>query len=80
MIRAIPIDNSSSSGEGELDHGDYVDILNPQTISGQKTFSAAPVISSISNTGTLTLPTSTGTLALTSQIPVSYTHLTLPTK
>jgi len=33
-----------------------------QTISGVKTFSAAPVISTITNTGTLTLPTSTDTL------------------
>lgn len=33
-----------------------------------------PIISSISNTGTLTLPTTTGTLALTSDIP------TVPTK
>lgn len=31
----------------------------------------SPVISSISNTGTLTLPTSTGTVALTSQIPAA---------
>ena len=33
-----------------------------QTITGVKTFSAAPVISSITNTGTLTLPTTTDTL------------------
>lgn len=33
-----------------------------QTISGVKTFSAAPVIPTITNTGTLTLPTSTDTL------------------
>lgn len=33
-----------------------------QTFAGAKTFSTAPVISSITNTGTLTLPTSTDTL------------------
>lgn len=40
----------------------YVDLTSPQTISGVKTFSANPIISAISNTGTLTLPTSTDTL------------------
>lgn len=40
-----------------------------ESITGVKTFTAAPVISAITNTGTLTLPTATGTLALTSQIP-----------
>jgi hypothetical protein len=40
-----------------------VDLLNSaQTFSGIKTFSAAPVISTITNTGTITLPTSTDTL------------------
>jgi hypothetical protein len=37
------------------------------TISGVATFSASPVISSITNTGTITLPTTTGTLALNNQ-------------
>ena len=36
----------------------------------------APVISSISNTGTLTLPTTTGTVALTSDIPTNNNQLT----
>src|SRR5210317_1659542 len=36
----------------------------------------APVISSISNTGTLTLPTSTGTVALTSDITLSTLSIT----
>jgi len=40
----------------------FVTLAGPQTITGIKTFSAAPVISSISNTGVLTLPTSTDTL------------------
>ena len=36
----------------------------------------APVISSITNTGTLTLPTTTGTVALTSDIPTAVSELT----
>lgn len=39
-----------------------VTLTGSQTISGVKTFSAAPVISTITNTGTLTLPTATDTL------------------
>jgi hypothetical protein len=42
--------------------GDFVVTTGAQTISGVKTFSSAPVISTITNTGTLTLPTSTDTL------------------
>ena len=38
-----------------------------------------PVISSISNTGTLTLPTSTGTLALTTDISTAITNAALDT-
>jgi len=37
-------------------------LTTAQTISGVKTFSAAPVIATITNTGTLTLPVSTDTL------------------
>lgn len=40
----------------------FVDLSSAQTISGIKTFSNPPVISTITNTGTLTLPTSTTTL------------------
>ncbi len=43
----------------------YVDLTTNQTVGGVKTFSSAPVISSITNTGTLTLPTTTGTLLST---------------
>lgn len=42
--------------------GDVLLTTGAQTISAVKTFSSAPVISSITNTGTLTLPTSTDTL------------------
>ena len=47
----------------------FVDLSSPQTITGSKTFSTAPQISTILNTGTLSLPTTSGTLALTSEIP-----------
>ena len=50
------------------------------TLTGTQTLTnktlTSPVISSITNTGTLTLPTSTGTLALTSQIPTAVSELT----
>src|SRR6056300_1150387 len=50
------------------------------TLTGSQTLTnktlTAPVISSISNTGTLTLPTSTGTVALTSDIPTAVSELT----
>ncbi len=39
-----------------------VHLAGTESITGAKTFSTAPVISSITNTGTLTLPTSTDTL------------------
>jgi hypothetical protein len=46
------------------------------TLTGTQTLTnktlTAPIISSISNTGTLTLPTTTGTLALVSQIPTDH--------
>ena len=48
---------------------DYVNLAGAQTISGVKTFSAAPVISSISNSSaTLTMPSSSGTLALSAEV------------
>jgi hypothetical protein len=50
------------------------------TLTGSQTLTnktlTAPVISSITNTGTLTLPTSTGTVALTSDIPTNNNQLT----
>jgi hypothetical protein len=50
------------------------------TLTGSQTLTnktlTSPVISSISNTGTLTLPTSTGTVALTSDIPTNNNELT----
>lgn len=42
--------------------GDFLMTTGVQTITAVKTFSAAPVIATITNTGTLTLPTSTDTL------------------
>jgi len=50
------------------------------TLTGSQTLTnktlTSPIISSISNTGTLTLPTSTGTVALTSDIPTNNNELT----
>ena len=50
------------------------------TLSGSQTLInktlTSPVISQISNTGTLTLPTSTGTVALTSDLPTNVSDLT----
>src|SRR6056300_1556492 len=50
------------------------------TLTGSQTLTnktlTSPVISAISNTGTLTLPTSTGTVALTSDIPTNNNQLT----
>jgi hypothetical protein len=50
------------------------------TLAGSQTLTnktiTSPVISSITNTGTLTLPTSTGTIALTSDITVTASSTT----
>ena len=54
--------------------GAAVDLNSAQTLTN-KTLTS-PVISSISNTGTLTLPTSTGTVALTSDITLSTLSVT----
>lgn len=56
-----------------------VTITGNQTITGVKTFSTAPIISTITNTGTLTLPTSTGTLALVSQVPTNADYVDMKT-
>lgn len=48
-----------------------------QSITSVKTFTSAPVISTITNgAATLTLPSSTGTLALVSQLPTNYVDTT----
>ena len=49
-----PASNSSLSN--------YVTLTTPQNISGVKTFTAAPSIATITNTGSLTLPSTTTTL------------------
>jgi len=53
---------------------DVVLLTSTQTLTN-KTLTS-PVISTISNTGTLTLPTSTGTVALVSDIPTNNNQLT----
>ena len=75
----LPIYNPSSFPSGDpsadltLAEADsrYVSLSKSQTVSGSKIFPLAVGINSITNTGTITVPTSTGTLALTSQIPTS---------
>jgi len=56
------------------DLGSYITASSTDTLTN-KTLTT-PVISSISNTGTLTLPTTTGTVALTSDIPTAVSSLT----
>ena len=57
-----------------------VDTATVATLTGTQTLTnktlTSPIISSISNTGTLTLPTSTGTIALTSDITVTASSTT----
>ena len=62
---ALPVANGGT-GATTLDGAGIVTKTDTQTLTN-KTLTA-PVISSIVNTGTLTLPTATGTLALTSNI------------
>lgn len=57
----------------------YVDLTTNQSISGTKTFSTNPQIAAITSDGThtQTLPTTTGTVALTSDIPTNATYVDL---
>ena len=66
------LDGVTSSIQTQLDikiSASSVDILTNKTLTN-------PVISQISNTGTLTLPTSTGTVALVADIPTNVSDLT----
>lgn len=58
-------------------YGGVLSTANPHTWTGIQTFSTSPVISSITNTGTITLPTTTGTLALLNQIPTNADYVDL---
>src|SRR5210317_2119419 len=65
----IVVMDGSTSGGFELTQNNATQTLTNKTLT-------SPVISTISNTGTLTLPTSTGTIALTSDIPTNNNQLT----
>jgi hypothetical protein len=74
---------SGGTGLSSTISGDVVTFAIDNTVvttTGSQTLTnktlTSPVISSISNTGTLTLPTSTGTIALTSDIPTNNNQLT----
>lgn len=70
---ALTSDVPSAVSELSNDSG-YITASSSNTLTN-KTLTN-PVISQISNTGTLTLPTSTGTIALTSNIPSAVSALT----
>src|SRR6056300_636203 len=65
----IVVMDGSTCGGFELTQNNATQTLTNKTLT-------SPVISTISNTGTLTLPTSTGTIALTSDIPTNNNVLT----
>ena len=69
------IDTTVSDNEITIDIDSTVATLSGSQTLTNKTLTA-PVISSISNTGTLTLPTTTGTVALVSDIPTNNNQLT----
>ena len=69
------IDTTVSENEITIDIDSTVATLSGSQTLTNKTLTA-PVISSISNTGTLTLPTTTGTVALVSDIPTNNNQLT----
>ena len=71
VVAGTGLSGGSTSGSATLsiDTATTVDKTTAQTLTN-KTLTT-PIISSISNTGTLTLPTSTGTIALTSDITVT---------
>ena len=50
------------SNTNNVDQGCLAGLTTAHTWAAAQTFSTAPVIASITNTGTLTLPTATGTL------------------
>src|SRR6056300_1833590 len=65
----IVVMDGSTCGGFELTQNNATQTLTNKTLT-------SPVISTISNTGTLTLPTSTGTVALTSDITLSTLSIT----
>jgi len=65
----ITIASTDLSNTSNITLNDATQTLTNKTLT-------SPVIATISNTGTLTLPTSTGTVALTSDIPTNNNQLT----
>jgi len=65
----VVVMDGSTSGGFELTQNNATQTLTNKTLT-------SPIISTIINTGTLTLPTSTGTIALTSDIPTNNNQLT----
>ena len=63
---------------GDFEIKDAVTLDTAQTITGEKTFATAPIMSTIFNTGTLTLPTNTGNIALISDIANTFENLDVP--
>ena len=65
-ILSLPITTGTLALTSDIpSSASFVTLSGNQTITGTKTFSSSPIISSITNIGTLTLPTTTGTLAWT---------------
>jgi len=66
--KTINIGTASTAGTTAITIGSSSGATSTIQLNGAVTFSTAPVISTITNTGTITLPTATGTLALTSGV------------
>jgi hypothetical protein len=75
VVAGTGLSGGATSGSATLSIDSTVATLTGTQTLTNKTLTT-PIISSISNTGTLTLPTSTGTIALTSDITVTASSTT----